>query len=72
MTPEQIEEEVRERYSGRVAIISGGSDYHADFRKGVASAKARIIGESGITPEYFQQNALLQQVLQKNGPSWRP
>lgn len=72
MTPEQIEDEVRERYSGRVAIISGGSDYHADFRKGVAPAKARIIGESGITLEYFQQNALLQQVLQKNGPSWRP
>ena len=66
MTPEQIEDEVRERYSGRVAIISGGSDYPADFRKGVASAKARIIGESGITLEYFEQNALLQQVLQKN------
>ena len=72
MTPEQIEDEVRERYSGRVAIISGGSDYHADFRKGVASAKARIIGESGITLEYFQQNALLQQVLQKNDLSSRP
>ena len=72
MTPEQIEDEVRERYSGRVAIISGGSDYHADFRKGVASAKARIIGESGITLEYFEQNALLQQVLQKNDLSSRP
>ena len=68
MTPEQIEDEVRERYSGRVAVISGGSDYHADFRKGVAPAKARIIGESGITLEYFQQNPLLQKVLQKNAP----
>lgn len=68
MTPEQIEDEVRERYSGRVAVISGGSDYHADFRKGVAPAKARIIGESGITLEYFQQNPLLQKVLQKNVP----
>ena len=68
MTPEQIESEVRERYSGRVAIISGGSDYHADFRKGVSPAKARIIGESGITLEYFQQNPLLQKVLQKNAP----
>ena len=68
MTPEQIESEVRERYSGRVAIISGGSDYHADFRKGVSPAKARIIGESGITLEYFQQNPLLQKVLQKNVP----
>ena len=68
MTPEQIEDEVRERYSGRVAVISGGSDYHADFRKGAAPAKARIIGESGITLEYFQQNTLLQKVLQKNAP----
>lgn len=68
MTPEQIEREVRERYQDRVAIISGGSDYHADFRKGVAPAKARIIGESGITLEYFQQNALLQEVLKKNMP----
>ena len=68
MTPEQIEDEVRERYSGRVAVISGGSDYHADFRKGAAPAKARIIGESGITLEYFQQNPLLQKVLQKNVP----
>ena len=66
MTPEQIEREVTERYSGRLAIISGGSDYHADFRKGVSPAKARIIGESGITLEYFQQNALLQEVLLKN------
>jgi fructose-bisphosphate aldolase class II len=68
MSPEQIEREVREKYSDRVAIISGGSDYHADFRKGVAPAKARIIGECGITLEYFQQNPLLQKVLQKNAP----
>lgn len=68
MSPEQIESEVRERYTDRVAIISGGSDYHADFRKGVAAAKARIIGESGIPLEYFQKNALLQEVLRKNMP----
>ncbi len=66
MTPEQIENEVRERYAGRIAIISGGSDYHADFLKGVSPEKARIIGESGITLEYFQQNTLLQEVLRKN------
>ena len=68
LTPEQIENEVRERYAGRIAIISGGSDYHADFRKGVSPEKARIIGESGITLEYFQQNTLLQEVLKKNMP----
>ena len=69
MTPDQIESEVRARYSDRIAIISGGSDYHADFRKGVAPAKARIIGESGITLEYFRQNVLLQKILQKNLPA---
>lgn len=72
MTPQEIEEEVRERYAGRVSIISGGSDYHADFRKGVAPAKARIIGESGITLEYFEHNCLLQEVLQKNLPAADP
>ena len=69
MTPDQIEREVKEKYAGRIAIISGGSDYHADFRKGVAPAKARIIGESGITLEYFQRNSLLQEILQKNLPA---
>ena len=69
MTPDQIEREVRARYSDRIAIISGGSDYHADFRKGAAPAKARIIGESGITLEYFRQNVLLQKILQKNLPA---
>ena len=69
MTPDQIEREVKEKYAGRIAIISGGSDYHADFRKGVAPAKARIIGESGITLDYFQQNSLLQEILQKNMPA---
>lgn len=69
LTPQQIECEVRERYEGRVSIISGGSDYHADFKKGVKPEKARSIGECGITMEYFTQNALLQEILQKNMPA---
>ncbi len=69
LTPEQIEREVRERYAGRVSIISGGSDYHADFKKGVKQENARNIGECGITAEYFKQNRLLQAVLDKNRPS---
>ena len=69
LTPEQIEREVLERYVDRVAIISGGSDYHADFKKGVKKEKARNIGECGITAEYFGQNQLLQAVLGKNRPS---
>ena len=69
LTPEQIEREVRERYAGRVSIISGGSDYHADFKKGVKKEKARNIGECGITLEYFEHNRLLQAILGKNRPS---
>ena len=34
-----------------------GSDYHADYKKGVKNP--RRLGESGITFEYFQQNRLL-------------
>ena len=69
LTPEQIEREVLERYAERVAIISGGSDYHADFKKGVKKEKARNIGECGITLEYFEHNRLLQAILGKNRPS---
>ena len=69
LTPAEIEREVREHYADRVAIISGGSDYHADFKKGVKKEKARNIGECGITAEYFGQNRLLQEILDKNLPS---
>ena len=65
LTQDQIEREVRERYTDRVAVISGGSDYHADFKKGVDPAKARNIGECGITMEYFQQNEVLQALLSR-------
>lgn len=65
LTQGQIEREVRERYTDRVAVISGGSDYHADFKKGVDPAKARNIGECGITMEYFQQNEVLQSLLSR-------
>ena len=69
LTQEQIEREVRERYTGRVSVISGGSDYHADCKKGVDPRKARSIGECGGTMEYFQQNEALQAVLRKNMPA---
>lgn len=65
LTQGQIEREVRERYTDRVAVISGGSDYHADLKKGVDPAKARNIGECGITMEYFQQNEVLQSLLSR-------
>ena len=69
LTPDQIEREVRARCTDRVAVISGGTDYHADFKKGVPPQKSRNIGECGITLEYFGQNELIQTVLEKNRPS---
>ena len=61
MTAEEIEAEVRERYTTRLAVISGGSDYHADAKKGVKHP--REIGECGITEEYFRGNAVLCTLL---------
>ena len=61
MTAEEIEAEVRERYATRLAIISGGSDYHADAKKGVKHP--REVGECGITEEYFRGNAVLCTLL---------
>ncbi|MDO4566169.1 MAG: PHP domain-containing protein [Oscillospiraceae bacterium] len=57
LTREEIAREVRALYSGRLAIISGGSDYHADHKKGVKNARA--IGEAGVSEEYFYSNPLL-------------
>ncbi|MCU0488304.1 MAG: PHP domain-containing protein [Anaerolineales bacterium] len=51
MTPEEIEQEVRQRYAGRLPILSGGSDYHAGQKKG--EKKLRILGERGLTGAEF-------------------
>ncbi|MDD3866970.1 MAG: PHP domain-containing protein [Eubacteriales bacterium] len=61
MTPGEIEQEIRQRYESRVAIISGGSDYHHDGLKGVANQ--RELGEAGITWDYFRANSLLQRFI---------
>ena len=52
MTPEEIEAEVRRLYAGRLRIMSGGSDYHADHKKG--AKKCRALGERGISPDAFR------------------
>jgi len=51
-TPEAIEAEVRARYARRLRILSGGSDYHADHKKGVK--KVRGLGERGLTVAEFE------------------
>lgn len=51
MTKEDIIKEVEDKYKGRGLIISGGSDYHADRKKGVKNP--RELGECGITWDNF-------------------
>ncbi|KNZ42856.1 PHP domain-containing protein [Acetobacterium bakii] len=58
LTKDEIISQVKADYEGRVKIISGGSDYHADYKK--TDKKVRSIGECGITWEYFQNNELLK------------
>jgi len=49
--PEEIEEKIVKRYAVRDFIISGGSDYHNDGKKGVENP--RDIGDRGISFEQF-------------------
>ncbi|MDO4569560.1 MAG: PHP domain-containing protein [Planctomycetia bacterium] len=51
LTPKEIESEVRERYAHVAKFFSGGSDYHADHRKG--AAKVRRLGECGLKIDEF-------------------
>ena len=61
LTKDEIETYIRSHYSDRVKIISGGSDYHADQKKNVKNP--RMLGECGITKEYFDSNELLKTLL---------
>ena len=61
MTPEEIEAIVRRDYAPRVSILSGGSDYHADARKGIKNA--RQLGERGLTLDEFYGNSILTRLL---------
>lgn len=57
MTPEAISQEVADRYGAVLSILSGGSDYHADHKKGVANP--RMIGDAGVDLAYFLDHPLL-------------
>lgn len=52
LTPEAIEDQVRQRYAGRLRILSGGSDYHADHKKG--AKRVRALGERGLGRDEFE------------------
>ncbi|MDR1290354.1 MAG: PHP domain-containing protein [Planctomycetaceae bacterium] len=60
-SPEEIAKEVVERYGKLVKIISGGSDYHADHKKGTTNP--RRIGDAGIETEYFYNNKILSGLI---------
>ena len=52
LTPEQIELEVRRDYAHRLRFLSGGSDYHADHKKG--AKQVRQLGERGLSVPEFE------------------
>ncbi len=52
-TPEEIEAEIRGKYTSRLRFISGGSDYHADAKKG--AKKVRNLGERGLSIDEFNR-----------------
>lgn len=64
LTPEEVEKLVLEKYSSRVKIISGGSDYHNDMKKGMSFGKARQLGEKGITLDAFKANKYLSKLIE--------
>lgn len=60
LTPAQIKQEVINEYKNKGLIISGGSDYHADAKKGVKNP--RQIGECGISIEQFMKYEKLKKL----------
>lgn len=58
LSKEEIADRIRCKYGSKLSIISGGSDYHADYKKGVKNP--RKLGESGVTEEYFISNNVLR------------
>ncbi len=63
LSNQAIEERVRRDYGGRLDVISGGSDYHNDGKKGVADP--RDLGECGITWDEFVAQAPLRTLKDK-------
>lgn len=61
MTKDEIVKEVRELYEPMGLIISGGSDYHNDGKKGVKNP--RDIGDCGLTMDEFQRETRLVALL---------
>ncbi len=60
-TPGEIESAVCWMYGQRLAILSGGSDYHNEGKKGAKNP--RLLGEKGVRLEYFLGNPRLRALL---------
>ena len=60
-TSEEIRQSVLRAYQARLPVISGGSDYHADGKKGVENP--RELGDGGVTMDYFRANPLLAALI---------
>jgi len=58
---DRIEDDLRRLYSGRIPVLSGGSDYHNEGKKG--SKNPRELGEKGVTMDYFMNTPLLRGLL---------
>ena len=52
----ELQEEIEKKYGNRGLFISGGSDYHGDYKKNVQNP--REIGEAGISIEQFNNSIL--------------
>ncbi len=61
LSKEEIFWQIVHRYRDKVPVISGGSDYHGDRRKGMA--EPREIGECGLTESEFYSNPVLTRLL---------
>lgn len=56
-TKQQMEEAIRRDFGGRL-FIDGGSDYHADHKKGIENS--RRLGECGLTRDEFTKTPYMK------------
>ena len=65
LTDRDIETIVRERYEPAGLMISGGSDYHGEWKTGMINP--REIGDGGLTIEAFRKTKLFEYVKKECG-----
>lgn len=65
LSQQEIEATVRADYGSKVSILSGGSDYHGDYKKGVENP--RELGECGISFSYFESHPGLRNLCRQEG-----